>query len=123
MSETLSTENPSMTITHRFVTEFNELATRHHAMMVDRGFWEEEHEDAVRLMLMVTELAEACEAIRHSNPPDDKIPEFSGLESELADVILRIMDMAQARGLRVAEALLAKITYNATRGYKHGKAF
>ena len=47
-----------------------------------------------RLMLIVSELAEAMEALRHGNPPDSHIPEFSGMEAELADAIIRIADLA-----------------------------
>lgn len=55
---------------------------------------------------------------------DDKIPEFLGAEAELADVIIRIMDMAHARKWRVAEAVIAKMAMNKGRPYKHGrKAF
>jgi NTP pyrophosphatase (non-canonical NTP hydrolase) len=111
-----------------FLVAFNTMAAEHHAVMVSKGFWdisdaETTTMDTVRLMLMVTELAEACEAIRHGNPPDDKVPEFSGLEAELADCVLRIMDMAQGRGLRVAEAIVAKLEYNKSRPDKHGKTF
>jgi NTP pyrophosphatase (non-canonical NTP hydrolase) len=60
------------------------------------------------------------EALRHGDPPDDKISEFSGVEAELADVIIRIMDYAGARGLRVAEAIMAKHQYNEGRDYRHG---
>lgn len=62
-------------------------------------------------------------ANRHGNPPDDKIPEFNGYEVELADCIIRIMDTAVSRGLRVAEAIVAKIAHNEGRPYKHGKQF
>lgn len=53
------------------------------------------------IALMHSELSEALEAARHGNPPDDKIPEFTGLEAELGDTVIRIMDFAQKRGLRV----------------------
>ncbi|MCC6454173.1 MAG: hypothetical protein IT328_04470 [Caldilineaceae bacterium] len=106
-----------------FIAGFNAVAQSHHTAMVSKGFWDEDRNDSEALMLIVTEIAEACEAIRHGNPPDDKIPEFSGIEAELSDAILRIMDLAQGRGLRVAEALIAKMEYNKTRAHKHGKAF
>jgi len=70
--------------------------------------------------LMHSELSEALEALRHGNPPDDKIPEFSGVEAELADVIIRIFDLASQRGWRVAEALVAKMEMNKGRSVKHG---
>ena len=54
-------------------------------------------------------------------PPDDHCPEFTNFEIELADVIVRIMDLSGGMGLRVAEALVAKMAYIRTRPYKHGK--
>jgi hypothetical protein len=38
----------------------------------------------------------------------------------MADVIIRIMDAAQARGWRVAEALVAKAEMNKSRPKMHG---
>ena len=63
---------------------------------------------------------EALEALRHGNPPSDHIPDFSGVEEELADTIIRIMDYGLARGHRVALAVEAKIAFNRTRPHKHG---
>lgn len=74
-----------------------------------------------KLALINTEICEAIEGIRHGNFPDDKIPSFSSVEAELADAIIRIMDLAYAKKLRVAEAIIAKMRMNATRGYLHGK--
>ena len=40
-----------------------------------------------------------------------------------ADAIIRMMDQAHARGWRVAQAIEAKMKFNATRAHKHGKEF
>jgi hypothetical protein len=72
------------------------------------------------LMLIVTELAEAMEGRRHGNPPSDKIPGFSQEEEEYADAQIRLMQTAAERKYRLAEAVLAKMAYNATREHKHG---
>lgn len=103
-----------------FYIVFNEMAKAVHENAKAHGWWEQDRNDGEMLMLMVTELAEACEAIRHGNPPDDKIPAFNGAVAELADTVIRIMDMAVARGWPIGEAIVAKHEMNASRPYKHG---
>lgn len=44
----------------------------------------------------------------------------SGVEAELADAVIRIMDYAHARSLDIAGAIIAKMGYNRTRPMRHG---
>lgn len=67
-----------------------------------------------KLMLIVSEVAEAMEGHR-KNLQDDHLPEFKMIEVELADALIRICDLAGAKGYRVADALGAKLAYNAQR--------
>lgn len=43
-----------------------------------------------------------------------------GLPSELADVVIRVMDLAEALGIDLEGAIESKHEYNLTRPYKHG---
>ena len=98
-----------------------------HNNAVDKGFWDNAGktplEKAGFLMLMVSELGEACEAQRKGIKQSEHIPEFTGEEEELADVIIRILDYAGAFNLRLADAMVTKMQYNTTRLRKHGKNF
>ena len=73
-----------------------------------------------RTMLVVTELSEAIEALRQGDPPDDKVPEYRGFAVELADAVIRILDIAEQFDLPVIDAIFAKADFNDNRTYKHG---
>ena len=66
------------------------------------------------LMLVVSEIAEAMEGHR-KGLMDDKIPNCQMLEVELADALIRILDMGAGLGLDLGGALCEKLRYNTTR--------
>lgn len=73
-----------------------------------------------KIALMHSELSEALESYRHGNGPSEHIPEFSGIEEEEADTIIRIMNESRAAGRRTGEAVVAKMRFNEARPYMHG---
>jgi hypothetical protein len=110
----------------KFIELWHRIAIRIHLTNCQKGFWPPNPEDRNKseaIMLVVTELAEGVEGIRHGNPPDDKVPEFDSASAEMADAIIRLMDMGKGFGWRIPEALVAKQNYNVTRAHKHGKLF
>lgn len=99
----------------------------------------------VEIALIMTEASEAIEELRagrradeaywsggigyaedddlHWSAPTDangapRKPE--GVPSEIADVVIRCLDFADAWGIDLGDAVVEKINYNATRGFRHG---
>lgn len=122
-------------------------------MAKEKGFWESERNNGELLMLIVSELAEALEALRKEHRAakyivDDLYADLqidmldeeynfnltnwkesfekgikSSFEDELADVAVRLFDLCGGLDIDLAKHIELKMFYNSTRGYKHGKKF
>ena len=103
-----------------FSESIRTMAHAVHQNAVNHGWWDNPREDGTIAMLIVTEVAEAVEAMRNGGGASDKIPEFSKEEEEFADAIIRILDLAGAKGYRIGPAILAKHEFNKTRPHMHG---
>ena len=97
----------------QFIDSFTIAAMTAHNIAQSKGWWNSDRNDGEMIALMHSELSEALEGIRHGNPASEHIPEFTAVEEEFADVIIRIMDTAHVRGYRVAEAIVEKMKFNA----------
>lgn len=66
-----------------------------------------------KLMLVVTEVSEAAEAVRH-----DDVGNF---KEELADAFIRLMDITSSCGYDIESEIRSKMAVNEQRPYKHAK--
>lgn len=87
-----------------------------------KGFWDKPRNVGELLMLMTSELGEALEAHR-KDKQDEHLPHRKGLEVELADCLIRILDASAGLGLDIGGAVIEKLAYNRTRAHKHGKQY
>ena len=103
------------------LTDLSELIQK---WAISKGFYDGGRvNDAEAIALMHSELSEWLEAVRHGNGPSEHIPEFTATEEEAADLLIRLLDQCAYRGMRIAEAVAAKMCFNEGRPYRHGKAF
>ena len=126
------------------------LIKESHQMAKDKGFWEEERNKPEMLMLIVSEVSEALEALRKNYQCDPfKAVELyrdiedgrldpglvaawkkgfesnikSSFEDELADVAIRLFDLCGGLNIDLETHIKMKMKYNSLRPYKHGKKF
>jgi len=95
----------------------NEMVSFVHDGNVRVGWWKGIDVDQavpVKLCLIHSEISEAMEAHR-KQLMDEKLPHRLGVEVELADAVIRILDLAGALNLDLEGALYEKDLYNQTR--------
>jgi len=94
-----------------------------------KGFhdnWNSEPEQIIiKLALIMSEASEALECVRDGDMDlrfdEQKGGKPEGFPSELADIIIRTIDLATLTGVDLKEAIKTKINYNQKRPYNNGK--
>ena len=120
----------------------NELSKQIHENNKRKGFYEDEKNIGEMLALIHSEVSEALEADRKDkwcadlslswaeSTNDD--PHFKDhyeetikgtFQDELADIMIRVMDLAQFKGIDLEAHIQVKMKYNSMRKYKHGKKY
>jgi hypothetical protein len=98
----------------------NNLGRRIHENAVIHGWWNGKKNFGEIVALVHSELSEALEYARNGNPASSRIPNFSGIEEEFADAVIRILDYCAATDFDLGGAIAAKMEFNKSRPYKHG---
>lgn len=103
----------------------NMLAVAAHDTAQKKGFYSEPVNVPEKLALIHQEVSEALEALRSGDPTkrDKHVPEYSEFEVELADIVIRVCDLAAYKNVPLGDVIVRKMLYNASRPHKHGKAF
>ena len=123
----------------------NRLAKEIHKNNVDKGFYDKEEKNIGEMIALIhSEASEALEADRKGNyaemdetlwndmnhdPAENYFPHAfqeyckDTFEDELADIMIRVMDLAHYKGIDLERHIQAKMRFNALREHKHGKKY
>ena len=109
--------------------EINDLIAKAYLNANEKGFWsdldcesleEVKTQDELnaignRLMMIVGEVGEAQEGLRHNDKANFK--------EELADVAIRLADLCGGLDIDLEDEIIKKMDINSKRQFLHGKAF
>lgn len=143
----------SIWVSDYICSPMKDLIKKAHGTAKEKGFWDTERNVSEMLMLIVSEVAEAQEALRKNHYANQEVvdslaqdleldktdEEFllktlvwkgkfednikSTFQDEIADVAIRLFDLCGGMGIDLQKHIELKMKYNSMRGYKHGKAF
>jgi len=85
-----------------------------HLNAKEHGWWEGRSEKDIPTMLCLihSEVSEALEGYRNNDT--------ANFAEELADIVIRVLDMAEGFGIDLEEELIKKHAFNMERPFRHG---
>ena len=113
----------------------NQSAHVIHQYNKEKGFWDKERNVGELLMLVTSELGEAMEAHRKGDftpalfVGSDHTPKAfeenikDTFEDEIADAIIRLLDLSAGLGIDIEWHIRSKVQYNQNRPWLHGKQY
>ena len=97
-----------------------------HQYAKDKGWWDKPRAIGDIFILFTSEVTEAYEEYRNGHEVNetyfkpDAPDKPEGVPTELADVVIRILDFCEWAGIDIQDIIEKKHAYNLTRPYRHG---
>jgi len=91
--------------------EINKISKEIHELSQSKGWWESDNIPE-KLLMIHAEVSEAVEAYR--------IDDEDNFNEELADIAIRVFDLASALEIDLEKEILDKHNFNKTRTHRHG---
>lgn len=103
-------------------SRFLDIQRAVHDVAVSKGWWKDPADIGRMVCNIHSEISEAWEEFRNCRMDTyvDEKGKPCGFWSEMADAIIRIMDLAEANHVDLEKEILLKNNYNKTREYRHG---
>ena len=94
----------------------------------EHGWHKDDDNIPVKLVMIHSEVSEALEEYRNT-PPECEVSHLyykgssdkpEGFGVELADIVIRVLELAEMVGADLTDLILTKMEYNESRPYRHG---